>query len=549
MAALSLVEKEMLGKETGRMEYTFDKVTLVPTNVNRDNYDEVAADFLTHYGCAQYLSTPMPVPIFDIARKRMHLAVHTNQQLSENCDVLGTIAFFDGDVEVYDPGTKSNISFAVKQNTVLIDCTIGHEGRKNNTMAHECVHYHIHRFYFINLRKKMVDSDIAFRCPVRISDSDESTRDEERMEKQARGIAPRILMPKEATRKKLKEIFASRVIPKDAPERIVVLTDIVDELAAFFHVSKVSAKYRMIDLGFMSQADAFEIYNFDNNNSAMWDFSEHPLTVKTSNRPLTRHISLEHAFYEFSKNDAFREMLQSGMFRYVDNAFVINDPKYIMQGEDGRFRLTPYAIKHPQECTLLFQYAVSMGLIYTDTGKFPANMLGYLTRVETEYKKLPRYYPNVQNDTVYDTARAKDEAKKKAFENVRAEFDSFTKSRLAVAPATSFWERVEQIRTAKGFSKNKFKGYSGLDDQTVSRLKKGGTVTLRNGIAACFGLDLDVPESKDVLALAKLALGNDKESLAYEYVLSTCRGCSLDERNDFLQSLGVDPIGVRAKGE
>jgi hypothetical protein len=43
------------------MEYTFDKVTLVPTNVNRDNYDEVAADFLTHYGCAQYLSTPMPV--------------------------------------------------------------------------------------------------------------------------------------------------------------------------------------------------------------------------------------------------------------------------------------------------------------------------------------------------------------------------------------------------------------------------------------------------------------------------------------------------------
>ncbi|MGI6748368.1 MAG: ImmA/IrrE family metallo-endopeptidase [Anaerovoracaceae bacterium] len=531
------------------MEYTFDKVTLVPTNVNRDNYDEVAADFLTHYGCAQYLSTPMPVPIFDIARKRMGLTVYTDQQLSENCDVLGTIAFFDGDVEVYDSGTKSNISFAVKKGTVLIDCCIGYEGRKNNTMAHECVHWHIHRHYFGNLRRKTEDSDIAFRCPVRITDNDDSTRDEERMEKQARGIAPRILMPKESTKKKLTEIFASRVIPGDGQERIAVLTGIVDELAGFFHVSKISAKYRMVDLGFMSQSDSLEIYNFDNNSLAIWDFAEHPLTVKTSNRPLTRHISLEHAFYEFCKNDSFREMLNGGMFRYIDNAFVVNDPKYIMQGEDGCFKLTPYAIKHPQECTLLFQYAVTIDFVYTDAGKFPANMLGYLTRVETEYKKLPRYYPNVQNDTVYDSARAKDEAQKKAFENVRKEFEFFTKSRLAVAPATSFWERVEQIRSAKGYSKNKFKVFSGLDDQTVSRLKKGGTVTLRNGIAACFGLDLDVHESKQILTLAKLALGNDKESLAYEYVLSTCRGCGLDERNDFLQALGVDPIGVRSKNK
>lgn len=33
------------------MEYTFNKVTLVPTNVYSDTYDEVATHFLTHYGC------------------------------------------------------------------------------------------------------------------------------------------------------------------------------------------------------------------------------------------------------------------------------------------------------------------------------------------------------------------------------------------------------------------------------------------------------------------------------------------------------------------
>ncbi len=542
MAALSLIVKEIFNKETGRMEYTFDKVTLVPTNVNRDNYDEVAADFLTHYGCAQYLSTPMPVPIFEIARKRMGLTVYTDQQLSENCDVLGTIAFFDGDVEVYDSGTKSNISFAVKKGTVLIDHCIGHEGRKNNTMAHECVHWHIHRYYFGNLRRKTEDSDIAFRCPVRISDNDDSTRDEERMEKQARGIAPRILMPKESTKKKLTEIFVSRIIPKDTPERLVVLTEIVDELAEFFRVSKISAKYRMVDLGFMSQSDSLEIYNFDNNNLAIWDFSEHPLTVKTSNRPLTRHISLEHAFYEFSKNDAFRELLQSGKFRFVENAFVINNPKYIRQDDEGNSRLTPYAIKHPQECTLLFEYAVPVNFFHTNVGKLPANMMGFLTRVETEYKRLPRYTSNVQNDAVFDVA--------KALDLVKAEFDRFAKERTALAQATDFWERVEQIKTAKSLRNNTFKDRSGLDDATISRIKlKKTAVPLRVAIAVCFGLDLDLQESKKLLALAKLALNDEPECLAYEFVITNFQFCPLFEKNEVLKKFGVDPIGVHSKAE
>lgn len=37
----------------------------------------------------------------------------------------------------------------------------------------------------------------------------------------------------------------------------------------------------------------------------------------------------ERAFYEFSRNAAFHEMLQSGYFRFVENAFVINYPQYI----------------------------------------------------------------------------------------------------------------------------------------------------------------------------------------------------------------------------
>jgi DNA-binding transcriptional regulator YiaG len=88
--------------------------------------------------------------------------------------------------------------------------------------------------------------------------------------------------------------------------------------------------------------------------------------------------------------------------------------------------------------------------------------------------------------------KAKEQTLQKAFQNVREEFGKFMTSLQAVASAISFWERVEQIREAKGFSKNKFKKLSGVEDQTVSRLGKGGTVTMRTGIATCFGLVLDL---------------------------------------------------------
>lgn len=527
------------------MEYIYDKVTLVPINVCKDNYDEVATDFLNHYGCAQYLTTPMPVPIFEIARKRVGLIVYTNQQLSENSDVLGTIAFFDGDLDVYDPGAKSYIGFHVTKATVLVDCTIDHEGRQNNTLAHECVHWHIHRHYFNNLRRKAADSDIAFRCPTKILDGDEATRDEERMEKQARGIAPRILMPKVSTTSKLSELFAARTVPEDGERRIVVLTEIVDELAAFYHVSKVSAKYRMVDLGRMTYEEAKLIYCFDT-NSAEWDFSERPLTVKTSSRPLTRHITLEQVIYEFGRNAAFREVLHSGLFRFVEDAFVINDPKYIQVDDKGKARLTPYAIKHQQECTLIFESVVSVSHNYshTHTENFRPEMItlltmGFLTRVETEYKKLPRYASNVQNDNAFDVA--------KALDAVKADFDRFSKERTTLAPVTNFWDRVEQIKNAKSMKNSTFKDHSGLDDATISRIKlKRTAVTLRVAIAICFGLDLDLEESKKLLSLAKLALNDEPECLAYEFVIMNFQFCPLFEKNEVLQKFGVEPIGVRS---
>jgi Zn-dependent peptidase ImmA (M78 family)/transcriptional regulator with XRE-family HTH domain len=518
--------------------------SFVPVNVFRDNYDDVAEDFLRHYGYEQAVVNPMPVPIFEIARKRMSLEVITTQQLSVNRDILGTIAFEEGAVEVYDPGAETCISFGVKRGSVLIDRAINHEGRENNTMAHECVHWFLHRYYFDHLRKQSTDADIAFRCPIRgISDADDFTRDEERMEKQARGIAPRILMPKMAANKKIDELLSAFADRDNSPNKIAVMTAVIDELAVFFHVSKQSAKYRMVELGKLGHQDALEIYghyDYYDNSGIAWDFSTRPLTVKTTDRPLTRHITLEESFYEFTRSAAFREILQDGLFRFVEEAFVINDPKYIGRDENGDPRLTDYAIEHQQECTLLFEYAVNLS--YGVTRNQQAASSGFLARIETEYKKLPRYVSNVNNDGVSDIA--------KALEAVKVNFDRFANERRALTPVADFWDRARQIMKAKRISLRTFKERSGLNDAAVSRLKlKKTAITLQVAIAVSFGLDLDLGDAEKLLALAKLALNDDEECLAYKFVLMNFKDCPLFEKNTILKKIGVKPIGTASKDE
>jgi hypothetical protein len=69
---------------------------------------------------------------------------------------------------------------------------------------------------------------------------------------------------------------------------------------------------------------------------------------------------------------------------------------------------------------------------------------------------------------------------------------------------------------------------------------------MRNGIAACFGLDIDIDEAKKLLSLGRLALNNEWECLAYEWVITSFKDCPLFEKNAVLEKFGVDPIGVQS---
>lgn len=158
-------------------------------------YDKIAQDFLDKY-YPQALNTPMPIPIEDIAKNEMGLDVRY-LCLSEEQDIYGMTIFTDGVVEIYDPIEGLYDTQVFKSKTVLIDPEAVKKtnfGCRNNTIAHECVHWYKHRLFY--KRQQLVLPRYARYCKCRISQLPETIEEENIMESQATGIAPRILMPK-----------------------------------------------------------------------------------------------------------------------------------------------------------------------------------------------------------------------------------------------------------------------------------------------------------------------------------------------------------------
>lgn len=198
-------------------------------------YDKVAQEFLEKY-YPQALANPMAVPIEDIAKNEMGLDVQY-VCLSEEQDIYGMTIFTDGAVEIYDPIEGLYDSQVFKSKTVLIDPEAvkkTNSGCKNNTIAHECVHWYKHRLFY--KRQQFALPRYAKYCKCRVSQLPDTIDEENIMESQATGIAPRILMPK------------STFI--EAAEHLGVAygknnRDAIRALAEFYDVSRQSVEIRL----------------------------------------------------------------------------------------------------------------------------------------------------------------------------------------------------------------------------------------------------------------------------------------------------------------
>ena len=212
----------------------YDDRKLIPY-IPPKEYDKVANEFLERY-YPEALMKPMPVPIEQIAKAGLGLDIKYIT-LSEEQDIFGITVFTDGAVEIYDPTEMLYETVQFKSKTVLIDPEAvkkTNNGCLNNTIAHECVHWYKHRYYY-----KMQQYEYlryAKYCKYHVCQIPELLENENIMEAQATGIAPRILMP----RTTFVELADSLGVSEYREDK-----DIIRYLADFFKVSKQSVRIRI----------------------------------------------------------------------------------------------------------------------------------------------------------------------------------------------------------------------------------------------------------------------------------------------------------------
>ena len=225
---------------------------LVPF-IRKSEFDNEATIFLTRY-CPEALDTPMPIPIKDIAEQKMGLTIIKNR-LTEDFSIFGQMCFTGGLAEIYNRDEEEYREIMVKPGTMIIDPGTLFQrnlGCMNNTITHESFHWFKHRNYHI--LQSVIDErrSVAFRCPAdpKSEELKKVWTDEDWMEWQANGIAPRILMPKQTVGAVFEQFVSGCASdPLVKAKLIPAARWIIEHVADFYNVSKQSAEIRLKELG------------------------------------------------------------------------------------------------------------------------------------------------------------------------------------------------------------------------------------------------------------------------------------------------------------
>lgn len=322
--------------------------TFVP-NITKDNMDIVAEQVLNDF-YPEALERPMPINT-DVLLERLQLEKY-ERMLTANSSVFGRIYFEDDEVNCYNLEKGRGEILPVKAGTILVDPEVfffRNIGSINNTIIHECVHWLFHRPLFV--LEKISDSSLKqIDCAVGGGIRGRKWSVARTIEWQANALTPRIQMPAPTFCDKAADIAEKAMLEKNTESLLDVIETVIEQVAEFFEVSKLSAKIRMVELGCEEARGAF-IY-VDGHYVKPYGFKKGFLKENQ-----TFSIGIDAALNECLVNGDLRDSHLRWRYAYIDSHFVRCTPKYVAN-VDGELVLTEYALRHMDECCLVFEMSV-----------------------------------------------------------------------------------------------------------------------------------------------------------------------------------------------
>ena len=493
---------------------------LVPV-ISRDQFEHEAEKFLERY-YPDALEKPRRIPIEEIAHG-MNLRIIEDVPLSDDLTYFGTIVFDDGNI--LDKHRKIAIRNA-KRGTIYLDPRVKYErsvGTRRTTLAHECFHWYRHQPYHALMRMIGADDKIgrAIQCQINGNSADtDKWKAVDWMEWQAKGIAPRILMPTRTARIKAEELLGKYGGAKNAD--VADYENVIDELSEFYDVSRQAAKARLIDLGYSKAEGAYPFV--DGHYVQGYSFDTQGLQAGQ-----TYTVSYSDLFKAYCFNREFRTLVDSGKFVFVDGHLVFDDEKYVSRDESGTPVLTSYALSHMGECAIVFTRGYTYGSKYQGTKYYQQFMRNAAPKADQiEYS----FELTTHNKTLLDQI---------AHGKQRAEA-------LRRYPG-SFAETLVALQKERKLSNKKFADQSLVGEKTIQRLRNNEEypTSVQTVLGLCVGLKLPPPEAEMLLNKTDFKLNAMKmEGYVYQCILSSCAENSIYEINEMLEANGIPPL-VRCK--
>lgn len=492
---------------------------LVPY-IKPEKLDEAAEDFLRR-NYPKALLEPMAIDVADLAHA-MGLAIERHH-ITKDFSVFGQIFFADCDAELYDIETDTAVHQLVKAKTIVVDPKaffLRNIGSVNNTIVHECVHWDRHRKVF-ELERLYNSEATQIKCMVigGVKDSKARTATDH-MEWQANSLAPRIQMPIDQFKTK-----ATAFIQKyrrefgDVP-LVDIMELVIEELATFFCVSRQAAKIRMVDAGYQEAVGAFTYIDGRY-------VRPHAFKKGSVEKCQTYSIGVDDAAFVALSDMRLRDQAGKGAYVYVDSHFCLNDPKYIINDDNGRVVMTEYARLHIDECCLAFDLKVKSKNKYGE-----------------QYYKECVLYRDVNSGIEFQVAFSGE-----ANKDIMAKADAIlgrevhTQNIINAMPP-KFGEALVYLMKLSNQSVESLAENARMDVKMLQRMRNDPDYpkNIESVVAVCIGMHLQPEVSGELMKRSgfSLRLAQSESHLFYKFFLDSFYTHTVDECNEILTAKGYD---------
>ena len=485
-----------------------------------DEFDDVAEEFLSKF-YPEALKTPMKLNT-DLLSQRMGLTI-IEQQITKDFSIFGQLFFADTESEIYNPETDELETRNFYSGTIIVDPKVFQHrniGSANNTVVHECVHWHLHKKAY-ELERLYNSSATQIKCTVvgGLKGGNNATANEW-MEWQASALAPRILMPLNPFKMKVTELIHKHKNLLNTTIIVDVMEPVINELAEFFGVSRTAAKIRLIDAGYEEAMGAFTYIDGRY-------VKPHAFKKGSLKRTQTFCISFKDALCETMINPDLCDKFSKGDYVYIDSHICINDPMYVSHTKGKKSKMTEYGRLHMDECCLIFD--LNLKYSYKCDAKF--HNVCILHRDLNSGYHFEAVFSKDSNDSIIEksiTVRETNKELIKILSTLNNIFSDTLKKLMEWAEIT-VEELAEKI---------------GVDQKTIQRLRNGKNKNpnLKTVVAICIAMQLHPDLSFHLISTAGLNFKPTEEDLTYKLLIRSYYTHSIDECNKMLISQGYKPL-------